>query len=356
LAAALLGLSGGVITSSIAWSSDFIQRLDANGNSLLESSELSDRVRPLIERAARHAGLDPSRPIPIEKLRQGRRGGSDRSRGDSRRDGDERGARDHRGADGDAEPLVPGFGVPQELPAVPGFGAGEAGPDGEESRRSSDGERDRDRDRSRGRGRDDDRRRWGRSSDNSSNDNEERYRRYAEGMIRRYDGNRNGRLEKDEWSGMRGEPQKADKNGDGVITQEEMLERLLSYSRERSGGGGRDESRSGSSSSSSSSTRSTLGESSAAPHRFLTAVERLPEGLPDWFRDRDRDADGQVMMHEYSSSWSSEKAEEFARYDRNRDGVIIPNEALPSEDEGTESRSEDRSNGDRGHRRSWRRR
>jgi hypothetical protein len=354
--AALLGLAGIAVADSPA-RGDFIDRLDANHNGLLEASELSDRVRPLIERAARHAGLDPSRPISIEKLRKNKSGDSNRSRSGDRRRDDDRGRDDdrrRRGSDDDAPPLVPGFGVSRDLPAVPGFGTDEADRDDEKDRRRDDN--DRDRRRRRDRDRDDDRRR-SRSSRDSDKDREEKYRRYAEGIIRRYDKNRNGRLEKDEWSGMRGEPEKADKNRDGVITREEMIERLLDYSRQRSrGGDDRNDSRSSSSSGS-----SAASDAAAAPHRFLTAVERLPEGLPDWFRDRDRDRDGQVMMHEYSSSWSPDKAREFARYDLNRDGVVTPREALPKEEEEeatkeTEGRGEeDREDGRRDWR-SWRRR
>lgn len=328
---------------------DFLDRLDANHNGLLEASELSDRVRPLIERAARHAGLDPSRPISIEKLRKGKNGDSDRSRDDEDNDRDDRRRDDEND---DAPPLVPGFGVSRELPAVPGFGTGEADEDDEKDRRRDDNDRDR---RRRDRDRDDDRRR----SRDSDDDREERYRRYAEGLIRRYDENHNGRLEKDEWRGMRGEPEKADKNGDGVITREEMIERLLDYSRRRSRGDDNDRDDSRSSSSSESRGES---DNETPPHRFLTAVERLPEGLPDWFRDRDRDRDGQVMMHEYASSWTPERAREFARHDLNRDGVVTPKEALPeeeeeeAEEESSQSRDEERREDDRRGWRSWRRR
>ncbi|MEN1681025.1 MAG: calcium sensor EFh, partial [Planctomycetota bacterium] len=63
-------------------------------------------------------------------------------------------------------------------------------------------------------------------------------------------------------------------------------------------------------------------------YRFTPQAERLPEGLPGWFRDRDRDGDGQVAMHEYASSWSDRRAEEFARYDGDGDGFVSPSEAL----------------------------
>jgi hypothetical protein len=65
-------------------------------------------------------------------------------------------------------------------------------------------------------------------------------------------------------------------------------------------------------------------------YRFRTATERLPEGLPSWFAEKDADADGQVSMSEFSSSWSDRSAEEFCGFDLNGDGVISVQEALES--------------------------
>lgn len=64
------------------------------------------------------------------------------------------------------------------------------------------------------------------------------------------------------------------------------------------------------------------------PARFLTAWERLPKDLPDWFYDKDADGDGQVTMAEFSSHWTPETATEFNRYDLNRDGIITAAECL----------------------------
>lgn len=62
--------------------------------------------------------------------------------------------------------------------------------------------------------------------------------------------------------------------------------------------------------------------------RFKTAHERLPTGIPAWFLEKDANTDGQVMMSEWTSSWSEEKARAFAEKDINGDGVITPKEAL----------------------------
>jgi hypothetical protein len=49
--------------------------------------------------------------------------------------------------------------------------------------------------------------------------------------------------------------------------------------------------------------------------------------LPGWFKSRDKNGDGQVLMSEYSRSWSSRMVREFEGYDKNGDGVVTPKEA-----------------------------
>ncbi|TWT90592.1 EF hand [Pseudobythopirellula maris] len=57
-------------------------------------------------------------------------------------------------------------------------------------------------------------------------------------------------------------------------------------------------------------------------YRFLSPAERLPQGAPAWFTQKDRDGDGQVAMHEYARSWSDREVDRFYAYDKNSDGVI----------------------------------
>lgn len=67
------------------------------------------------------------------------------------------------------------------------------------------------------------------------------------------------------------------------------------------------------------------------PGRFLTARERLPKGLPDWFLEKDVNGDGQITMAEFTDNWTPEKLAEFAKYDLNHDGIITAAECLKVE-------------------------
>ena len=174
---------------------------------------------------------------------------------------------------------------------------------------------------------------------------DDRMMKYADGLLKQYDSNKDGTLQREEWSKMRSESQKADRDGNGLITKEELAAQLADYSKGRSGGsssGSSSSSNSGSTgssysrSSSSGSRYSSSGSSasrssgSVKTYRFLSPAERLPSGLPDWFTRNDADGDGQIAMAEFSTSWDDQKAAEFTRWDRNGDGVITPKEALGS--------------------------
>lgn len=118
-------------------------------------------------------------------------------------------------------------------------------------------------------------------------------------LVRRYDKNRDGLLQEDEWKRIKGEPAKADRNSDGVLTYYELLVRL----NEKAHDGQRSQ-------------------------RLTTTQESLPEDLPRWFTQRDRDGDGQVAMHEYERRWNDSVARRFAGLDPNGDGIITAEEAL----------------------------
>jgi Ca2+-binding EF-hand superfamily protein len=164
--------------------------------------------------------------------------------------------------------------------------------------------------------------RGGDSRGSSSDSNQ--FRRYAEGLLRQHDENRNGTLEKDELSRLKSEHRSADTNNDGVITVDELAVKLQAFSSSSSGGDSSDRRSSWGGRGGSSSTTSTANKG----YRFVSPLDRLPKGLPDWFLRNDADSDGQVAMHEYSTSWSDSTAAEFQKYDLNGDGIITAQEVL----------------------------
>jgi hypothetical protein len=182
--------------------------------------------------------------------------------------------------------------------------------------------------------------------------------RYAERLLRRYDKNKDGNLQADEWRNMHGHPEAADGNHDGAITLEELTSFIAVFGQNRRLGpenpiAGQD------SASQSSSLESGAQESKpqraspdgAAGENRGTSVEaagsqpaagaqplqaatfhvprsRLPAGLPDWFLRRDLNGDGQLSLSEYAPIATPAELEEFARFDPNGDGFITARECL----------------------------
>jgi len=364
----------------------FLERLDVNGDGVLETGEVSDRARRYIERLAQRAGLDASRPLAISRLLNPTDG----------KDGDDKdGGRTGRSSSGsgDSSAGVPGFGQPDELVKVPGFDIPlgtqplaarysaavireaesilrrydrddsevlEAGEirrgnwrnDPKSSDLNGDGELSKEelcervasyraeRDGT-------DNHRKGSSgqvssggsstsfgkSDSSSAGSSERLRSYADSLMRRYDKNKDGVLDKDERSQMSGDPSKADNNNDGVITKDELIVRLANYGRGSSSASPATPSKSSSSSKRRpySDSRRRSDDEKPAAYRATAPTARLPKGLPSWFARNDANEDGQISMSEYASDWSDSKAAEFTCIDTSGDGVITPTECLAAE-------------------------
>lgn len=59
--------------------------------------------------------------------------------------------------------------------------------------------------------------------------------------------------------------------------------------------------------------------------RFVTPKSRLA-GLPEWFSARDMNGDGQLTVAEYTPGSEESLLAQFNRYDRNKDGVLTPQE------------------------------
>jgi hypothetical protein len=138
------------------------------------------------------------------------------------------------------------------------------------------------------------------------------FKRIAGSIIQRQDKNKNGRLEKDEWEGLPPNLRDADANGDGILSEDEIAQKLADYS--RSGGQwGRREQRDDPS-------RNATQAASARKSYRLAAM--VPADADSDFRRMDANEDAQVSMTEFSVVWSEEKATDFQRKDLNGDGFI----------------------------------
>jgi Ca2+-binding EF-hand superfamily protein len=153
-------------------------------------------------------------------------------------------------------------------------------------------------------------------------------------LIRQYDVNKNGMLERDEWKNMRSEHQAADGNKDQVITVEELAASLQAYSAGGRSGGSGYGSRGGDRGYGDRGygSRETGGDlrqpAAKKSYRVSSPTERLPKGVPDYFYRNDTDADGQISMSEYATGWSDQIAAEFQKLDKNGDGILTADECV----------------------------
>ena len=108
-------------------------------------------------------------------------------------------------------------------------------------------------------------------------------------LMGRFDVNRNGRLEVNEVHSLGIPIGQVDIDRDGELTRDEMFA-LISQMQNEAGD--------------------------------------LTEGLPGWFYELDLDRDGQVAMHEFTTTWTTDKRQEFASLDVNKDGLLTPTEVL----------------------------
>jgi Ca2+-binding EF-hand superfamily protein len=181
---------------------------------------------------------------------------------------------------------------------------------GERGERGDRGERGRD---ERRRGDDDDDNNRDRRGGPPAQGDDDKAQGYAKGLIRQYDKNKDGVLTSDEWKEAKTDVRAADRNGDSRVDAHELATHFANEAKKiqaakgNSGGGA---------------------DRVAADLRFDTAHERLPKGTPGWFIDKDANADGQVAMAEYSTTWGDATVEEYLKYDVNDDGVITPYESM----------------------------
>lgn len=239
--------------------------------------------------------IDTDRPIPLstisESFQQMRSGGGD-SRG---------GGRSSDNADPlETQLLVPGFGIPPELMPAPVLGFGPAAELFEVEVRPEDIQE-------------------------------------AEERLRRYDRNRDGVLTANEMSSRwDGNPMDFDRNKDGKLSASELAVR---YARRRQGGEENEQRSRFASRRDRDRDERGRDEEIDDPYNGLKSLrlgsDRDVEGLPDWFADRDANGDGQVMMNEYTSSWSDDLVAEFFAFDQNQDGTITAREARAAKASGS---------------------
>ena len=299
-----------------------MQNVDANRNGMIDAEEVQGPAGIMIDRILRGAGVEPKYPMPLSKVQEAmnnrfRPGTSGNNQASSTTT---KSSEESKAADSTAPRLVPGFDVVMaKQPTVPGFGVigVQTASDKKKSGASSDSSS------------------TSQSSATSAAHPDEKTRKYAEGLLKEYDENKNGKLEKNEWSEM---PQMrrglntADKNSDTIISLDELTEWVVADSRGSTGqsSGGAIASTSTNSTSHGSNSIALTGNSGKSKsYRFRSSTVRLPQGLPDWFAGKDADGDGQVSMHEYVNGDGTEgKAQEFTHYDLNNDGIITPQECL----------------------------
>ena len=277
--------------------SSWLNKLDANGNGVLDPSEQQGPAQFLIGRMTQS---DPSikagQPIPLKKITDGFQ--KMREQRESGGSSDQQ-ARPSSSGDEALTPdlLVPGFGNEAEPSLLMGFGA---------------------------------------TAEMLAVEVTTVDLREAEERMRRYDRNRDGFLTKDELSSrFAGNPMDFDRNRDGKLSVSELAVR---YARRREG---EEEAKRSKSTASRSRGREKKAE---VPDVFdgrksyrSTPGRSLPEGLPGEFTDKDANGDGQVTMAEFSKKWNDDVVAEFFDSDFNGDGVITAEEALKKVEKGSVS-------------------
>lgn len=151
----------------------------------------------------------------------------------------------------------------------------------------------------------------------------ERIRQSAAETIKANDRNSNGILEGDELSNL-GMSRGADKDGDGKITHNELVEFRTPKSTSTATAKPTTPAPTVSQPTSTEPAERKIVNKSRKSYRFKTTKDRINS----WkFSSRDANADGQVSMSEFTRTWSDRTAREFQGYDKDNDGMITPDEA-----------------------------
>lgn len=164
----------------------FLQRLDRNGNAMLEEEEMVGRARGFIE----NLGIDISGPVSIENVL----GAIDRQRQDADQEQARRDAERVQNADWATPRLIPGFGEEASAAKITGFGVGDSD----------------------------------RGTSPASEEASQSVHEQVDRVLNQYDANKDsvldaGEIQNTPWG--QPSPQESDTNGDGRLTREELIER-----------------------------------------------------------------------------------------------------------------------------------
>lgn len=327
---------------------EWIYRMDANNNGIIEPEEISERGRPYLEEFVRPFGLSLDKPHSVKMLEEAaRRSQRLREQGSSSES-----ASSMRG--------VLGFGPPEGSQLIPGFGLARIP--------------------------------YPYTADDMSR---------VERLLSRYDRNGDGLLDREEvregtWTS--GDPYEFDLNRDGRLSQLELAQRYArrrivedqEFNRQASAGSSQGSANSGRDGASSwnrwdgrfsragqsrDGDRGSFSLAESLIQRYdydrnlvldatemgavgilVTAVDLDRDGkvdaeelskylfsqmesqaadaseelIPTWFFERDLNGDRQVEMREFAEQWDEATSLEFAAYDLNEDGLITRNEILSS--------------------------
>ena len=135
----------------------------------------------------------------------------------------------------------------------------------------------------------------------TSSDDQSKYQKYAESLFSNYDKDKDGKLSQDELKAMRRPPANADQNKDGIVEFQELVDSLSGISSRATG------------------TQTTDVSNSSADDRRNRSTSQRVSGT---WSSLDKDANGQIEMHEFSADWDTNKVEQFYAKDLNGDGII----------------------------------
>ncbi len=158
------------------------------------------------------------------------------------------------------------------------------------------------------------------------NSGSDRYKRYADALLKQYDKDKDNKLSKSEIKTMRRPPGQADSNGDGMITRDELIDSITNPKKSEPSASRDSEERSSRSPSRSRfSDRNRESSDSGSSASSSRSSSRSSSSRVS-FSGNDTNKDGQLQMHEFARDWDAETLEEFKQKDKNNDGIITRSE------------------------------